>query len=162
MEGDEVIMEIKDSIAYADSVIEDTVCTKSTGMIMNFGALGGKPVHVTAPPGLPYHNTMSNSAWGARTQVTNVQFVGFKGTNECGKDSRAIEINEFGSDYIPIGHFDGCTFTDVNDKGMTYIFDPPAAWANIADCGEWPCTSPENIIMKFDQTTFNGSTPTKT
>lgn len=162
MEGDEIIMEIKDSTVYADMVIEDTVCTESMGVMLGFSGLSGKDVHVTDPPSLPYYNTMTNSAWGARTQITNVKFIGFKGTNACGEKSTAITLNPAGSDYIPMAHFNGCSFEDVNDAGFTYIFDPPPGWANIADCGEWPCTSPENIVMKFDQTSFSGTTPSNT
>lgn len=32
---------------------------------------------------------------------------------------------------------------------MTYFFDPPQAWANLADCGDFPCTGPKNTIFSF-------------
>jgi hypothetical protein len=32
--------------------------------------------------------------------------------------------------------------------------DPPEAWANIDDCGNWPCTAPQNVLMSFENTEF--------
>ena len=34
--------------------------------------------------------------------------------------------------------------------------DPPLSWANIADCGSFPCTGPRNLVAKFKTTTFKG------
>jgi hypothetical protein len=39
-----------------------------------------------------------------------------------------------------------------------YIFDPPSGWANFADCVEFPCTGPENVVIKFFDTTYEGDT----
>lgn len=35
--------------------------------------------------------------------------------------------------------------------------DPPLGWANLADCGNFPCTGPRNLVMKFIGTTYSGS-----
>lgn len=45
---------------------------------------------------------------------------------------------------------------------MVYIYDPPQSWASIDDCGEWPCTGPENVVLNFKGTTYEGSKPTFT
>lgn len=46
---------------------------------------------------------------------------------------------------------------------MAYIFDPPWGWANIDDCGNFPCTAPSNVLMQFEKSTFTGTvTPVKT
>lgn len=39
---------------------------------------------------------------------------------------------------------------------MANLFDPPQKWANIADCGNWPCTAPKNALFKFTNTQFSG------
>ena len=32
---------------------------------------------------------------------------------------------------------------------MMHLMDPPRGWANPKDCVEFPCTAPENILLKF-------------
>ena len=39
---------------------------------------------------------------------------------------------------------------------MIYIEDPNPWWANPTDCGEWPCTAPNNVVLKFLGTKFDG------
>jgi hypothetical protein len=34
--------------------------------------------------------------------------------------------------------------------------DPNEKWANMADCGEFPCTAPLNALLKFEGNTFTG------
>lgn len=34
---------------------------------------------------------------------------------------------------------------------------PPSSWANIDDCGDFPCTAPLNILIHFDLNTYAGS-----
>jgi hypothetical protein len=40
---------------------------------------------------------------------------------------------------------------------MTYLFSPPNDWANTDDCGEFPCTAPNNILIKVEQASFSGA-----
>lgn len=48
-------------------------------------------------------------------------------------------------------------FDDVHDDTVTYIGDPPEGWASIDDCGEFPCTAPQNIVSKFSTVTCTGT-----
>ena len=32
---------------------------------------------------------------------------------------------------------------------MAYLFTPPATWANLDDCGDFPCTAPSNALLDF-------------
>lgn len=32
--------------------------------------------------------------------------------------------------------------------------DPPLAWANLDDCGTFPCTAPLNALLNFRRTSF--------
>lgn len=95
------------------------------------------------------YKIMGNANFGSEGYVNNVEFYDF-GSSKCGAESHAIGLNPSGSDYVPPVHFKGVHFEDVRQEGFTYIFDPPSGWANIADCGEWPCTAPENVLMKFE------------
>lgn len=49
------------------------------------------------------------------------------------------------------------TINNVAMEALAYIYDPKEAWANISDCGEWPCTGPENVVIKFTGTTYGDS-----
>lgn len=43
--------------------------------------------------------------------------------------------------------------------GIDASFDePPQGWARIDDCGEWPCTAPEHIVLKFEDSSYDGGT----
>jgi hypothetical protein len=50
-------------------------------------------------------------------------------------------------------------FVDVDADAMAYIMEPPAKWANIKDCGAFPCTAPLNVLFTFENTKFEGSKP---
>jgi len=39
---------------------------------------------------------------------------------------------------------------------MTLLFDPPKGWANIKDCGDFPCTAPKNVVMNMKNMEFTG------
>lgn len=41
---------------------------------------------------------------------------------------------------------------------MAYLFSPPAGWANLDDCGDFPCTAPDNVLLQFEDSTFAGTT----
>lgn len=74
-----------------------------------------------------------------------------------------IQRNPYASDYIPMHKFMSSTFDNVNEAAVAYINDPNPGWANPTDCIEWPCTAPENVVLKFENTNFAGLTrPLKT
>jgi len=40
---------------------------------------------------------------------------------------------------------------------MVLLKDPNSNWAKISDCGDFPCTAPNNIILSFKNTGFTGT-----
>jgi len=56
--------------------------------------------------------------------------------------------------------FTNSKFVDVEEDAFAYFMDPKPAWANIADCGEFPCTAPLNILYSFKNSVFSGVKPT--
>lgn len=70
-----------------------------------------------------------------------------------------FERNPMGSDKIPPHFFDNCKFEDVTDDGFAFLDKPDPAWANIKDCGNFPCTAPNNVIFTFTNTKYYGATP---
>ena len=49
-------------------------------------------------------------------------------------------------------------FIDVQDDAFGYFYDPKAGWANVADCGNFPCTAPWNVLLSLTGSQFTGST----
>jgi hypothetical protein len=74
----------------------------------------------------------------------------------CGNKQRLFVINPWAADYIPQVKAIGTKFENVDQDAMTYLYSPPAEWANTDDCGEFPCTAPNNILLKFEKSTFSG------
>lgn len=109
------------------------------------------------------YSIMSDSSFGSKTEINNVEFIGFKsGTNRCGEMQTIFFLNPTASDFNNFLTCNNCKFTDIATEAMAYIYDPPSGWAKIDDCGEWPCTGPENVVLKFKSTKFSGSTPSYT
>jgi hypothetical protein len=40
-------------------------------------------------------------------------------------------------------------FDNCDSNSLTYFFEPPQSWANLADCGDFPCTGPKNTLFSF-------------
>jgi len=40
---------------------------------------------------------------------------------------------------------------------LTYFFEPPQSWANLADCGDFPCTGPKNTVFSFKNIQWSGT-----
>lgn len=39
------------------------------------------------------------------------------------------------------------------------MHEPEPGWANLADCGNFPCTGPKNTLFLFTDTKYKGITP---
>ena len=126
---------------------------------------GGAALHPTTKSGLPIYKQGGNASWAADIVMKNVNFSKFEDskTKNCGRRQTTVQRNPTASDYIPIHKFLNSKFTDVHDSAMAWIQDPPAGWANPSDCIEWPCTAPENVVLKYEGAVFSGFTrPIKT
>ena len=51
---------------------------------------------------------------------------------------------------------------DVDDNGFAFLSKPEPGWANVKDCGDFPCTAPSNWIIGFTNTKYDGVTPSTT
>jgi hypothetical protein len=51
-------------------------------------------------------------------------------------------------------YFEAAKFTNVLYDALVYFYDPPEKWANVTDCGKWPCTAPHNVVMNFNDAVF--------
>jgi hypothetical protein len=87
-----------------------------------------------------------------------LQFFDYKSDKTyCGQSQKIITLNPFGADYHPRVKFIGTVFENVDDSALAYLFDPPKGWANIDDCGNFPCTAPSNALLQFERTRFTGA-----
>ena len=126
-------------------------------------ARGGKPLHPTMPSSLPIQKIKSDASWGGNVELDNVNFNMFKSRTECGAKQHTIKRNKSAADYTPISTFKNTKFREVQDSAFIFIDDPPAGWANPTDCDSFPCTSPLNIVLHFENTQFTGlDRPVKT
>lgn len=63
------------------------------------------------------------------------------------------------SDYHPMVEFYDSEFTNIDEDALGYIMHPKPEWANIKDCGNFPCTAPLNVLLTFKNSNFYGSKP---
>lgn len=108
---------------------------------------------------MPVHKIKSYGSWGPEVVLTRVTFNNFDSevTNKCGLRHTAIQRNPYASDYIPVHKFVNTKFNNVFENAVIWIEDPNPGWANPTDCIEWPCTAPENVVLKFEGTTYDGT-----
>ncbi len=75
----------------------------------------------------------------------------------CGSDQRIFRLNPTNADYTPAVKITGARFENVDWDALAYFFIPPNAWAVVDDCGQFPCTGPNNVLIQFERSTFTGS-----
>jgi len=122
---------------------------------------GDMDMHPMETSHLPLWDMAHEGTWGGRAKVTNVEFIGFKAKTNQGMRMRAFELHKAGSDWNTVNEFSDVTLRNVEHDSLAYFFDPPAKWAVIADCGEFPCTGPKNTFWTFARTKFEGETKPK-
>lgn len=117
----------------------------------------------TAASALPISTSHGEGNWGGKTTCNRCNFKNFIGKSMCGENSVIFQGNPMGSDKIPPHFFNNAVFTNVDETGWAYFHKPPTKWANVKDCGNFPCTAPNNVIFSFVGTKFEGDTrPKKT
>jgi len=63
-------------------------------------------------------------------------------------------------DYTAPSYITNNRFVNVDMNSFAFIASPEPAWANPADCGNFPCTGPHNVLMDFKDNTFEGTSDT--
>jgi len=142
-----------------ESTGEGTFCTalQKGGLLAGISMVGHEmELHPTMPMNLPHWagHFVQQGAWGSKFLFKNLEFHNFRAKTSQGARQTAIRISPAGSDYIPLQEFENIKFINVEWEAIAYLFDPPEAWANVKDCGEFPCTAPKNVMYSFKGTTF--------
>jgi hypothetical protein len=71
-------------------------------------------------------------------------------------------LNYYNADYYPIMKVLSSKFTNVAQDALAYLMSPLAKWAATDDCGQFPCTAPNNVLIQFEKTLFAGGiTPSR-
>jgi len=117
---------------------------------------GSKSFHIDTAASLPSYKIKSYGAWNISTQFNNLTFENFRDKTKCGKIQRIFKINPFASDNIPVHNFKKTNFINVTDSSVAFLMDPDPGWANLDDCGPFPCTAPSNVVMRFTESSFSG------
>uniref|UniRef100_A0A7S3K910 Uncharacterized protein n=1 Tax=Euplotes crassus TaxID=5936 RepID=A0A7S3K910_EUPCR len=164
---DNNFLTLKDSVIMGESLVlpqdSGSYCIALHGMWGSSATRGGKQFPEVKLSNLPYHKIKSYANWYTEGHHTNVTFKNWaSGTRQnCATSSsakqRLIFLNPSGADHAPVERFVGTKFINVHDDAMTFISDPNPGWAVLKDCGIFPCTAPDNVVFKFEGSTFSGT-----
>jgi hypothetical protein len=123
---------------------------------------GSKVPMPTMASELPLHTNDAVGNWGGDSLITNINFNGFNSLyTYCGNQQTIFNLNEDAPDYSARAKFVNVVFNNVHQDTLAFMYSPPEAWANPDDCGNWPCSGPNNTYWSFSGVTYTGSiTPT--
>lgn len=98
---------------------------------------------------------MGEPGWYPTAKYYNVHFNGFAAETRYGQSQVIMTLLSM-PDYLMPQEFFDCSFTDVENAAMALLDDPSPGWANLKDCGDFPCTAPWNTHFAFTRTEYFG------
>jgi hypothetical protein len=101
----------------------------------------------------------ADATWGGKNVLLRNTFKDYVGLTPTGNKNYLFGLNFAGSDHIPLTTFEDNTFENIDNDAFGFFFDPPTGWANVKDCGNFPCTAPWNVLLTFKGTKWTGRTP---
>jgi hypothetical protein len=116
---------------------------------------GGQKLHPPKEKKMPYTLT-SGGEWAGEIKFINNNFINFTEITIAGKAQRLFGMGADPDYHCPV-YFIGNMFNNVAMNSMFTLPDPNPGWANIKDCGNFPCTAPKNILLDFRDTTYTGA-----
>jgi len=102
---------------------------------------------------------MKDGTWNSKNVYSRNKFISFSGRGQNGMKEFAFDLNPTGSDLLPPTWWHDNEFIDVADSAFGHFYDPKPKWANLKDCGAFPCTAPWNTVNYFKGTKFEGIKP---
>lgn len=163
----DALIELDNNIIMGETVIPDCpdtsngdYCIKLDKYAMVPGGFGGgaKDLHPTSPSGLPFWKYAPHN-WAGLTHFTNNKISDFGGKTMYGMISAVMGSCPWDSDITQPTYLYDNEFTDVQDESFASLSSPSPGWANVKDCGNFPCTAPYNVINSFHRTTWSGVKP---
>ena len=119
---------------------------------------GGKDLHPTSPSKFPYWKVNAHN-WAGLTHFTNNKISDFGGKTMYDMRSVVLGSVPWDSDITQPNYFYDNHFTDVAEDSFALLASPSPGWANGKDCGNFPCTAPNNVLNSFHRTVWSGRTP---
>jgi len=141
--NDNNFIEISDSTIWGES--EDLPQDSGSFCISIYGMhLSNSPQDLKNFPekeiiSLPYENIMGEGNWNTVATNINVHFKNWKSATRqhCSsastKSQKALFINPFNADHVPVNTFTGTKFVNVANDAVAYLEDPKPWWAKIND-----------------------------
>lgn len=123
------------------------------------GTHNGKDNHITEDSPLPMNKIKSAASWGVKVKMERNTFIDFKSKTALGLANSIFGSNPYGSDYIPAYLSKDNTFINIEETALANLKQPDESWANLDDCGDFPCTAPLNVLINFRNTKWSGSKP---
>ena len=111
---------------------------------------------------MPLYKLKTYGIFNIQVKLDEIEFFNFSPATKCGKRQRVFERNPSAADYIPLHQFDRVEFTNVPKDAYMWMEEPNPAWASETpltspdNCGNWPCTAPNNAVLKFKRIIENG------
>jgi len=101
-------------------------CKPRNGLMIGYYSTAGKDVLPDSESALPIHKIKKDGSYGGLTTYDGVQFIDFNSTTTwCGATQKAIVLNPYAADYIPITKFKNTRFENVNQNALAFLFSPP-------------------------------------
>jgi hypothetical protein len=120
---------------------------------------GGKGLMPQMSSALPVYKIKSIGSWGGMQRNYRNEFYDFRATTAEGGHQRLIALNPYMSDYHPMVEFYDSKFVNIDGDALAYIMHPKPSWANIKDCGSFPCTAPLNVLFTFENSKWEDLKP---
>jgi hypothetical protein len=116
-------------------------------------------LHPQKPMHCPLSEQVENGSWGGKSFFKNLKFIDYPAVTPEGAKNLMIKLLPKSPDFITLQHFEGLEFFNCDVAALTHFFNPPMSWANLADCGDFPCTGPKNTIFSFKDIKWTGTSP---
>ena len=148
--------DLYNSVIVGQTESFDDICGDKFGLHLSINSRGIGKTHIVKKSALPWHKIKDETSNFAYFNAINITFENFNSPQLCNSQSfksYAIRNHEYGSDGGPLYYFEGITFVNVTEESVAYLEDPNPAWANADDCGDFPCTFPNNVFLKFTDVT---------
>jgi len=163
----EIIMKVTDSTFYGESEIpdcphkDDDYCFyyDKSAIFPGSVVLKAKKPHETSKSALPLWKVMSDVAWTGVNHIERNTFIGFKSRTHMDRKMSIYALNPSQSDYQPMVIAKDNKFVDVEDDSLFYFSSPSPGWANLKDCGDFPCTAPHNVLFSHTGSKWEGKKP---
>lgn len=139
---------------------DNPYCAERHGHWFASGLASYKDLHPLSASALPVYKMKSAGTWASYNELKGITFHDFDSTTiqGCSSKQYTMGLNPGASDHVHEQIFKDIVFDNVHEDAMLNIYDPPTSWANPTDCGNFPCTAPQNVVLRFTGTTYTGST----